>query len=54
MDRANELFNTMISLKFELLEDLEKLTGDENGESDNSEFLKSVLNTFNGRLFKKS
>jgi DNA polymerase-3 subunit gamma/tau len=53
VDSAKELFNTMISLKFELLEDLDKLAGDDNDTPENSEFLKSVLNTFNGRLFKK-
>ena len=54
-DRVKELFNTMISLKFELLEDLDNLTDTkdtkDNKDSDNK-FLKSVLDTFNGRLFK--
>jgi hypothetical protein len=55
-DRANELFNSMISLKFELLEDLDKAKAndsDDKVEDNNSEFIKSVLDTFNGRLFKK-
>ncbi|MDD5355497.1 MAG: DNA polymerase III subunit gamma/tau [Candidatus Omnitrophica bacterium] len=56
-DRINELFDTMLSLKFELLEDLENLSdAQDNKNSDSgpeSEFLKSVLDTFNGRVFRK-
>ena len=49
VDRINELFNTMISLKFELLEDLDSQTDIEDTDSD---FLKSALHIFKGRLFK--
>jgi len=56
-DRINDLFDTMISLKFELLEDLENLSSaQDGGKTENgteSEFLKSVLNTFNGRVFRR-
>lgn len=56
-DKINDLFKTMIGLKFELLEDLDKLSAESNGENpeNNSDnvFVKSVLDTFNGRLFKK-
>ncbi|MFC1708756.1 DNA polymerase III subunit gamma/tau [Candidatus Omnitrophota bacterium] len=48
-DRINELFNVMISLSFELLDDLETETA---VEETNSEFLNSALHIFKGRLFK--
>ena len=48
-DRINQLFNTMISLKFELLEDLDS---EVNVEDTNDEFLNSALHIFKGRLFK--
>lgn len=49
-DRIKELFNTMISLKFELLEDLDNQSAI---EETNDEFLNSALNIFKGRLFKQ-
>ena len=52
-DRAKELFNAMISLKFELLEDLDKLAEAKEAKGSDNKFLNSVLDTFNGRLFGK-
>jgi DNA polymerase-3 subunit gamma/tau len=57
MEGVSELFNTMISLKFELLEDLDKLATNsedkQTSDKQDSAFLKSVLATFNGRVFRK-
>ncbi|MDD5006178.1 MAG: DNA polymerase III subunit gamma/tau [Candidatus Omnitrophica bacterium] len=56
VDRINDLFNTMLSLKFELFEDIDNLGKQDIKDAQNnqdSEFVKSVLNTFNGRLFRK-
>jgi len=48
-DKFKEMFNTMISLKFELVEELSK----ENPAMEvHSEFIESALDTFGGRLFQ--
>jgi len=52
-DKMSELFNTMISLKFELLEDLDNLKGDRETKDPDNTFLNTVLDVFNGRLFRK-
>ena len=52
-DKMSELFNTMISLKFELLEDLDNLKGDKETKDPDNTFLNTVLDVFNGRLFRK-
>lgn len=52
-DRINELFNTMISLKFELLEELDSQNGQTQEDDLDNNFLKSALGTFKGRLFTK-
>ncbi|MFC1645710.1 DNA polymerase III subunit gamma/tau [Candidatus Omnitrophota bacterium] len=50
VDKIHELFNTMISLKFELLEDLDSQA--DVIEETNSDFVNSALNIFKGKLFK--
>ena len=52
-DKMSELFNTMISLKFELLEDLDNLKDDKETKDPDNTFLNTVLDVFNGRLFRK-
>lgn len=51
VERINELFNTIISLRFELLEDADNQKN--TGENLDNTFLKSALDTFKGRLFQK-
>ena len=52
-DKMSELFNTMISLKFELLEDLGNLKDEKETKDSDNIFLNTVLDVFNGRLFRK-
>jgi len=48
-DRFKDIFNAMIKLRFELIDDF---PDDQPVEDINDEFLNSALNIFKGRLFK--
>jgi len=52
-DRLKDLFNTMFSLNFELLDNSEVETVEQVTEDTDSDFLNSALNIFKGRLFKQ-